>query len=205
MIRILSWLMGILSRLYTYNIHSWLKRFGNLVYSLWLQNSFKLATGVHFQSPTEVVGGKNISIGANTYFGSDLELHAWDQYKKVKHTPIITIGTGCSFGKYNTITCSNQVKIGNNLLTGRRVTISDNNHGDTESQTLLLPPLERPLVEKGDGVVIGNNVWIGDNSIILSGVELGDGVVVGANSVVTKSFPAYCIIAGNPAKIIKQH
>ncbi|MGB9812790.1 MAG: DapH/DapD/GlmU-related protein [Thermovenabulum sp.] len=56
----------------------------------------------------------------------------------------------------------------------------------------------------GEDVIIGKNCWIGMNSVILPGVVLGDRTIVGAGSVVTKSFPdGNCIIAGNPAKIIK--
>lgn len=54
-------------------------------------------------------------------------------------------------------------------------------------------------------IVIGNHVWIGTNAIILKGVTLGDNVIIGAGSVVTKSFPANCIVAGNPAKIIEEN
>ena len=53
---------------------------------------------------------------------------------------------------------------------------------------------------KGD-VTIGNDVWIGINSIIMSGVTLGDGMIVGAGSVVRRSFPPYSIVAGNPASL----
>jgi virginiamycin A acetyltransferase len=53
-------------------------------------------------------------------------------------------------------------------------------------------------------IVIGNNVWIGDNVIILSGVKAGDGAVIGAGSVVTKDVPPYAVAVGNPAKVIKK-
>lgn len=51
--------------------------------------------------------------------------------------------------------------------------------------------------------IIGNDVWIGANSVILKGVVIGDGVIVGAGAVVTKDVPPYAIVAGNPARIIK--
>ncbi|ELM3618573.1 hypothetical protein RYR54_004329, partial [Aeromonas sobria] len=54
---------------------------------------------------------------------------------------------------------------------------------------------------KGE-IIISNDVWIGFGAMILSGVKLGRGCVVGAGSVVTKSFPDYAIVGGNPAKII---
>jgi acetyltransferase-like isoleucine patch superfamily enzyme len=53
-------------------------------------------------------------------------------------------------------------------------------------------------------IKIGRNCWLGNGVVITSGVELGDNVVVGANAVVTKSFPSNVIIAGVPAKVIKQ-
>lgn len=58
---------------------------------------------------------------------------------------------------------------------------------------------------KCKSVIIGEKCWIGMNSVILPGVKLGPHITVGAGSIVTKSFNSgYCIIAGNPAKIIKQ-
>ncbi|WP_371860829.1 DapH/DapD/GlmU-related protein [Terrabacter aerolatus] len=57
----------------------------------------------------------------------------------------------------------------------------------------------------GEPIIIGDDCWIGMNSVILPGVILGSRTTVGAGSVVTKSFPeGNCIVAGNPAKIIKQ-
>lgn len=55
---------------------------------------------------------------------------------------------------------------------------------------------------KGD-VIIGNDVWIGREALILSGVTIGDGAVVGAQTVVTSDVPPYAIVAGNPARLIR--
>ena len=54
---------------------------------------------------------------------------------------------------------------------------------------------------KGD-VIIGNDVWIGDSAIVLSGVRVGNGAVIGAGSVVAKSVPAYAVVTGNPAEFL---
>lgn len=54
-----------------------------------------------------------------------------------------------------------------------------------------------------EGIIIGNDVWIGMNTIIMPGIIVGNGVTIAANSVVTKNFPDYCVIGGVPAKIIK--
>ncbi|HON07886.1 MAG TPA: CatB-related O-acetyltransferase [Verrucomicrobiota bacterium] len=56
---------------------------------------------------------------------------------------------------------------------------------------------------KGD-VIIGNDVWIGYQSLILSGVKIGDGAVIAARSVVTKDVDPYTIVAGNPARVIRR-
>lgn len=56
---------------------------------------------------------------------------------------------------------------------------------------------------KGD-VIVGNDVWIATNAVIMSGVKVGDGAVIGAYSIVTKDIPPYTIVAGNPAKQIRK-
>ncbi|MCG3672246.1 acyltransferase [Aliarcobacter butzleri] len=53
-------------------------------------------------------------------------------------------------------------------------------------------------------VIIGNNCWIGANVVIMPEVSIGNNVIIGAGSIVTKSFPSNCVIAGNPAKIIRE-
>lgn len=57
--------------------------------------------------------------------------------------------------------------------------------------------------EKPKNIIIGNDVWIGINTIVLDGVEIGDGAIIGAGSIVTKNVPPYAIAVGTPAKIVK--
>ncbi len=58
------------------------------------------------------------------------------------------------------------------------------------------------LPHKGD-TVIGNDVWLGRNSVVMPGVKIGDGAIIAAYSTVTKDVPAYTVYGGNPAKFIK--
>ena len=63
------------------------------------------------------------------------------------------------------------------------------------------PPSDMPC--KGD-TVIGNDVWIGQNAVILPGVQIGDGAIIGANSVVGSDVAPYTIVAGNPAGVLRK-
>lgn len=65
------------------------------------------------------------------------------------------------------------------------------------------PPEESDMPLKGD-TVIGNDVWIGQNAVILPGVHIGDGAIIGASSVVGSDVKPYTIVAGNPAKPIRK-
>lgn len=145
-------------------------------------------------------GSRFIDVGDHTVFADGCYLTAWDRSSQPPH---ITIGNGCSIGSQNHITCTNEIRIGNNLLTGKWVTITDNAHGETDRETLRQAPGKRPVVSKG-AVVIHDNVWIGDKATVLPGVEIGEGAVVAANAVVTKDVPPYSVVAGVPARIIKK-
>ena len=153
---------------------------------------------------TTYIGEQYISIGRNTSLGDYGMLTAYDQYAPAnqKFTPLIAIGEQCCIGAHSHITAINKIVIGNNVLTGPRVLITDNAHGNVDIRTLHLAPIVRPLISKGE-VVIGDNVWIGEGAMILPNVHIGEHAIIAANSVVTKDIPAYSIAAGVPAKIIK--
>lgn len=166
---------------------------------------FKHAQGVFFPKDLTSLGEDCISIGEGTHIGEHCILTAWKTTcAGGDFHPEIVIGKDCSIGEYNHITSTNKIIIGDNLLTGRWVTITDNSHGETDYDTLLQPPLMRLVTSKGP-VIIGKDVWIGDKATILPNVTIGDGAVIAANSVVTKDVPAYSVVAGNPAKVIKEN
>jgi acetyltransferase-like isoleucine patch superfamily enzyme len=107
----------------------------------------------------------------------------------------ITIGknvffnTGCSFQDRGGIS------VGNGSMLGMNVTIATLNHGlSSESRNTTYP----------SPVKIGENVWIGSNATILPGVTIGDNSVVAAGAVVTKDVPESSVVAGVPAKVIKE-
>ena len=145
-----------------------------------------------------------ITIGENTHIGDYGRLTAYDYYQHThqQFTPQITIGNNCSIGYQSHITAINSIVIGNNVLMGPRVLITDNAHGESTLEALQIPPSKRNLHSNGD-VHIGDNVWIGEGAMIMPNVQIGKGAIIACNSVVTTDIPAYTIAAGSPAKIIK--
>lgn len=188
-----------------HRLNKFLKEKLSTIYSYWIRNSFKICpSSVRFAKIGMLHDPEYISIGEKCCFQDYIYLTAWKEYRGEHFTPNLTIGNNGNFGAFNHITCINKVQIGDNCLTGKWVTISDNNHGTTDFTTLHEAPIKRKLYTKGP-VIIGNNVWIGDKATILGGVTVGDGAVIAANSVVTKDVPAYSVVGGNPAKILKQN
>lgn len=101
------------------------------------------------------------------------------------------------FANYNcTILDVAKVIIGDNCQLAPNVAIYTAGHP-------VHPASRNTLFEYGAEVVIGNNVWLGGNTIVCPGVHIGDNVVIGAGSVVTKDIPSWTIAAGNPCRVIR--
>lgn len=102
------------------------------------------------------------------------------------------------FANYNcTILDVGKVKIGDNCQFAPNVAVYTAGHP-------IHPDTRNSMYEYGIGVTIGDNVWVGGNTVICPGVHIGSNTVIGAGSVVTKDIPEWVIAAGNPCRVIRK-
>ena len=203
--RIAVFVVWTIGKVYTYKISQRLRGYRNTLYTLWIRNFIgKVGDNVSIHYPCLIQGGgeKSISIDDGTCLQGHNVLGCWAKHKGHTYSPSITIGRGCNLGEYTHITAINKITIGDGLLTGRFVYIGDNSHGGLSMEEANIPPENRTLTSKGP-ISIGNNVWIGDKVTILGGVTIGDNVIIAANAVVVNDVPSNSIVAGIPARIVK--
>lgn len=194
-----------LSYIYPYKLSLLLNKQRNVIYTYWIKRSFK-SFGVRslIKRSSLIIGMENITIGDDVILGKELVMAIHVRHVNEDFNPAIIIKSGTNIGDYAHITCVNKIVIGNDVLIGRRVTITDNSHGEFKTEDLLLPPAVRKLHSKTIGVEINDRVWIGENVVILPGVSIGEGCIIAAGAIVSKDIPPYCIAGGIPAKIIKR-
>ena len=110
--------------------------------------------------------------------------------------PNVEIGNNSTLG----VNCEiiGKAKIGDNVLMGPEVILYAQNHKFSDKNVLIY----KQGYDEEKGVVLEDDIWIGRRVIILPGVTVKKGTVIGAGAIVTKSFPEYSVIAGNPAKVI---
>lgn len=139
---------------------------------------------------------------------------------------------GCCFGIFQAL-CNGKIRVGNNIYIGsgthiqskEKVIIGDNviisndvlicdnnNHPTSPEKRALLSECEDYMTDElwswkyasSKPIVIEDNVWVGKNAVIMKGVTIGKGSIVGLGAIVTHSVPDYCVVAGNPATVVKK-
>jgi acetyltransferase-like isoleucine patch superfamily enzyme len=151
-------------------------------------------------------GLRHMRIGSRFSAGDQLWLEAIASFAGNAHQPFLTIGRDVNFSDSVHVACINRVVIGDGVLAGSKVIITDHNHGSYVGAVQTSPeqrPALRPLFSHRR-VIVGDNVWLGDGVAVLPGAEIGRGAIIGANSVVNGLIPALCIAVGAPARPIRQ-
>jgi acetyltransferase-like isoleucine patch superfamily enzyme len=161
-------------------------------------NYIRLARGVYLDEGVYLHAlPRGIAIGENTYVMNHAELHVYN-FRDLPHAGI-TIGKNCLISEFTVIRGQGGVTIGDNVYTSPFVQIVAVNH--------VYDDPHRPIIEQGitaQGIVIEDDVWIGSSAIILDGVRVGKGAVVAAGAVVSRDVPPHTVVAGIPAKVIKE-
>jgi acetyltransferase-like isoleucine patch superfamily enzyme len=145
----------------------------------------------------------SLEVGKNTSLDGQLV---------TKESGKISIGKHCSFRRNTFIGALNSISIGDHVFGAEHIFICDNNNHPTSptlrKEMTMSPTNTSPWKWHSETVdsapiIIEDTVWIGRYATILKGVTIGRGSIVAAGAVVTKSFPAFSVIAGNPAKLVK--
>lgn len=133
--------------------------------------------------------GNNVTIGPNATF----------HIQKYNGDAKVTIGNNVFINRGFFLDCNeSNIFIGEYCTIGCDVTFLGTNHDINDVEGNYAKLIDKPIT-------LGGGCWLGTRVIVLPGVTLGKGCIVGAGSIVTKSFPDYCMLAGNPAKIIKRY
>lgn len=142
-----------------------------------------------------------IEIGAGTLVAPQVSLSAGMlPGQDLGERPVLRIGDRCVIGRGSHIVAHYSIVIGDDVFTGPYVYITDQNHGYTDPDV----PIGRQWPSNA-AVAIGSGSWLGAGVIVLPGACIGRNVVVAAGSVVRGKVPDHCVIAGVPAKVVREY
>lgn len=159
----------------------------------------RMGAGVFVSPFIQSVGLDRVSLGDRSRISRNTRLLALKAYGSQSFDPQINIGDNVSIGFGCTLSCINRIEIGHDVTIGDNVYIADSHHDYRDTK---LGILDQPLLP--GQVFIGQGAWVGYGAFVAGNVSLGEHSVVGANSVVTRSVPAYTVVAGVPAKPVKR-
>ena len=152
--------------------------------------------------PTGALFGEAwIEVGSGSMIGEQVSLSAgMVPGHQLGDAPVLRVGSGCVIGRGSHIIAHHSIVIGDDVFTGPYVYITDQNHGYTDPDV----PIGRQWPSNAP-VSIGSGTWLGAGVIVLPGAQIGRNVVVAAGSVVRGLVPDRCVIAGVPAKVVREY
>lgn len=161
--------------------------------------------------PKQIRVGSNVSLGDYSYLnglseegmfiGNHVRIRerVWIQATSLLDRPGkgLVVGDNTYIGPGSMLGAGGGIRIGRNVILGASVDLLAEDHDFSDA--------DRPIFEQGvtrKGIVLEDDVWIGNRAIVLDGVRIGQGAVLGAGSVLTKDLPSYSIAVGNPARVV---
>lgn len=144
-------------------------------------------------------GRKGIEIGRNVRILKNGRLSLIRSYLGEKFDPQLIIGDDSEIHQNCHITCAEKITLGKSVILVSNVTVTDIIH---PYEDIYTPINKTKLITRP--VVIGDQTYIYNNSVILPGSIIGKHCIIGANSLVNSNIPDYSVAVGNPAKIIKR-
>jgi acetyltransferase-like isoleucine patch superfamily enzyme len=161
-------------------------------------NNIQLGHGVYLDQRAYLhATPQGIQIGDRTLIMHGAVLHVYN-FRDIPHSKI-HIGKDSLVGEYSVIRGQGGVEIGDRVYTSPHTQIIAVDH--------VFDDPSKPFVEQGisaKGIVIEDDVWLGSGAIVTDGVRIGKGAVVAAGAVVTQDVPPHTVVAGVPARVIKQ-
>jgi len=151
--------------------------------------------------PGSMFGERWIAVGADTLIGALVSLSAgMVPGQDLGPMPVLRIGDRCVIGRGSHIVAHHSLVIGDDVFTGPYVYITDQNHSYADPDE----PIGRQM-PRNAAVQIGSGSWLGAGAVVLPGASIGRNVVVAAGSVVRGTVPDRCVVAGVPARVVRQY
>jgi serine acetyltransferase len=151
--------------------------------------------------PGTIFGERWIAIGSDTLIGALVSLSAgMVPGQDLGPVPVLRIGDRCVIGRGSHVVAHQSLVIEDDVFTGPYVYITDQNHGYADPDL----PIGRQM-PRNAAVRIGSGSWLGAGAVVLPGSVIGRNVVVAAGSVVRGTVPDRCVVAGVPARIVREY
>lgn len=167
-------------------------------FSLLVSGSFaSFGRSTVLQPPIRLVGEDRISVGSGIFVGAGAWFQTLSDGDRGRGS--ISIGDGTSMAGNCTLSSVRAIRIGRDVSFARGVYVADHAHAYDD---ISLPVLAQGLADVAE-VEIGDGAWLGQNVVVLPGVRIGRGAVVSANSVVVRDVADYTVVAGAPARAVK--
>jgi acetyltransferase-like isoleucine patch superfamily enzyme len=163
---------------------------------------FGIGASVDFTTEVRKSSARHIAIGSGVLVGPDAWLNV--VARPCETRAVIEIGQGSQLGRRCVISAKNGIRLERDVLLGPNVLIMDHNHAYADPRV----PIALQGTTDGGSITIGRNCWLGYGSVVICSkgeLIIGENSVIGANAVVTRSVPPRSIVAGNPARVVRQY